>query len=165
MNLFSDQKLTAVVGAVVAVTAAAVYVAFGPSPEAPQLVKRPRNGAKNKKKVRGRPRGLTNSGNTCFVNAVLQAVAACPAVSLWLEESLVDRDPDAARLQSSLFTVLKAANGYDEDLLDEDEVGDPEVWAPARLFRTLRTYGWVINSGEQDAHEFFQVKINVRKSH
>ena len=57
--------------------------------------------------------------------------------------------------------MLKVANGnvgfQDEEELVEKEEIDPEIWAPASLFRALRAHRWVINTDEQDAHEFFQV--------
>ena len=52
-------------------------------------------------------------------------------------------------LQTSLLTVLRVINGFDIDVIEssdgESEVGDPEVWAPARLFRALSAHGWVAN--------------------
>ena len=65
-----------------------------------------------------------------------------------------------AILQLALLRVLRVANGHvglnDEDISERDSV-DPEIWAPASLFRALRAHRWVINTDEQDAHEFFQV--------
>ena len=43
----------------------------------------------------------------------------------------------------------------------EKEELDPEIWAPAALFRALRAHRWVINTDEQDAHEFFQVLLST----
>ena len=58
--------------------------------------------------------------------------------------------------------MLRVANGFvglsDEEGISDRESVDPEIWAPASLFRALRAHRWVINTDEQDAHEFFQVK-------
>jgi len=165
-NLLADNRVTLVFGAVVAVTAA-ICVAFGvPSAEAPHRSSKSSKKRK-KRKDQEEPRGLYNSGNTCFVNAVLQAVAACPSLLLWLEENgnqYVQQAKTRHHLQTSLLTVLRVINGFDGDEEDanlehvtgDPVVGDPEVWAPARLFKALSAQGWVANYQEQDAHEFFQ---------
>ena len=157
-SLFSDNRVTMLFGAVVAVTAA-VYVAFGPSAEVPHVV----HGCKKraKKKVQNGPRGLHNSGNTCFVNAVLQAASACPSLSDWLDEISTVNVSKKQDLILSFLTVLRVINGQDTEEDAQGEVGVPDVWAKARLFRSLRTHGWVINTGEQDAHEFFQALFST----
>ena len=65
-------------------------------------------------------------------------------------------------LQTSLLTVLRVINGFDGDDLataaagggsdDDPVVGDPEVWAPARLFKALGAQGWVANYQEVLVH-------------
>ena len=86
-------------------------------------------------------------------------------VFIILDESALDDcpkiDDSASILQLALLRVLRVANGLsglndDEDSSEGDGV-DPEIWAPASLFRALRAHRWVINTDEQDAHEFFQV--------
>ena len=116
--------------------------------------------------------GENHSGNTCFVNAVLQAVAACPSLLLWLEEN-GNQFPQAKEkhnLQTSLLTVLRVINGFDIDVIEssdgESEVGDPEVWAPARLFRALSAHGWVANYQVSSLTQFiflfnFNIKVGV----
>ena len=167
------------------------YVAFGPPTLQNTLTVK---GAARKKGKRrrfsGEPRGLHNSGNTCFVNAILQATAACPTMILWLEErreELLSKNSDVipskedeeidliqecpkmdhnkSVLQLALLRVLRVANGQsglknDEDITDREAV-DPEIWAPSSLFRALRAHRWVINTDEQDAHEFFQVLLST----
>ena len=85
-------------------------------------------------------------------------------MSISLDGNIIDDctkiDDSASVLQLALLRVLRVANGFhgldDEDFSDKDGV-DPEIWAPASLFRALRAHRWVINTDEQDAHEFFQV--------
>ena len=85
-------------------------------------------------------------------------------MSISLDGNIIDdctkNDDSASVLQLALLRVLRVANGFhgldDEDFSNKDGV-DPEIWAPASLFRALRAHRWVINTDEQDAHEFFQV--------
>ena len=87
-------------------------------------------------------------------------------IFILLDESALDDCPkidSVSILQLALLRVLRVANGLsglndDEDSSEGDGV-DPEIWAPASLFRALRAHRWVINTDEQDAHEFFQVSI------
>lgn len=52
---------------------------------------------------RGRLAGLVNLGKTCFLNAVLHALAACPHFITWLEK---DKYVKETSLRSTLSTVL-----------------------------------------------------------
>lgn len=52
---------------------------------------------------RGRLAGLVNLGKTCFLNAVLHALAACPQFINWLEN---DRSVRETSLRATLSTVL-----------------------------------------------------------
>ncbi|XP_050316299.1 ubiquitin carboxyl-terminal hydrolase 30 homolog [Anthonomus grandis grandis] len=98
---------------------------------------------------RGRLAGLVNLGRTCFLNAILHALAACPHFVQWLEK-------DAARetsLRSTLATVLSVVNGTNKSVQDS--------FAPAAVINALKRLGWVIPAGEQDAHELLNVILTT----
>lgn len=52
---------------------------------------------------RGRLAGLVNLGKTCFLNAVLHALAACPQFVTWLQ---MDSSARETSLRCTLSTVL-----------------------------------------------------------
>lgn len=120
-------------------TAAAVVGAFvfwGPSPSS--------GGG------RGRLAGLVNLGKTCFLNAVLHALAACPSFIAWLEK---DKFVKETSLRSTLATVLSVVNGTNKSV--------QETYAPAAVINALKRLGWVIPAGEQDAHELLNVILTT----
>lgn len=71
-------------GAATAVIAAsaAYYLAFVEPDSIQSKEKKPKNRSKNKLS------GLVNEGNTCFINATLQALASCPMFIWWIDTVL-----------------------------------------------------------------------------
>lgn len=59
--------------------------------------------ATNTHSGRGRLAGLVNLGKTCFLNAILHALAACPQFIAWLEKDTLVRE---SSLRATLATVL-----------------------------------------------------------
>lgn len=106
--------------------------------------------ATNNTSGRGRLAGLVNLGKTCFLNAVLHALAACPQFITWLEK---DKNVRETSLRSTLSTVLSVVNGTNRAVR--------ETYAPAAVINALKRLGWVIPSGEQDAHELLNVLLTT----
>lgn len=98
----------------------------------------------------GRIGGLVNLGYTCFLNTLLQALAACPAMVEWLSQQ--DASPDS--LVRTLKDVLLVLNG-------QHPVIDDDPFTPSDVIKSLTLKGWVISPGEQDAHELFHVVMTT----
>ncbi|XP_068167746.1 ubiquitin carboxyl-terminal hydrolase 30 isoform X2 [Antennarius striatus] len=129
-----------VIGGIAAAVAAGVYVFWGPITE-------------RKKRKKGMVPGLLNLGKTCFLNSLLQGLAACPSFIRWLEmfsalpviQSCKDN-----RLSMTLLRLLKA--------LSSGKPGEDDVLDAGCILDILRLYRWHISSfEEQDAHELFHV--------
>ncbi|XP_002036851.2 ubiquitin carboxyl-terminal hydrolase 30 homolog [Drosophila sechellia] len=100
---------------------------------------------------RGQIAGLHNFGLTCFLNTLLQAMAACPQFIAWLQ-LYNNASPDRKSLITSMLNTLEVVNGTHATLR-----GDPH--SPGAVLRALNALGWVIPQEEHDAHELFHVLL------
>ncbi|XP_031846038.1 ubiquitin specific protease 30 [Nomia melanderi] len=115
--------------------AVAAFVLWGPSP---------------KPRKKGKVIGINNLGYTCFLNSLLQALAACPIFIEWLKQQ--SEKNGKVNFISTLLSVFKKINGYAEDLY-----GDV---TPIEIISSLGNL-WSFAPGYQDAHELFHIVLNA----
>ncbi|KZC04513.1 PREDICTED: ubiquitin carboxyl-terminal hydrolase 30 homolog [Dufourea novaeangliae] len=130
-----DMEKIAVFASVGFAIAVAAFVIWGPSP---------------KPRKKGKIIGINNLGYTCFLNSLLQALAACPIFIGWLKKQCEKNGK--VNFISTLLSVFKKINGYAEDLY-----GDV---TPIEIISSLGNL-WSFAPGYQDAHELFHVVLNA----
>lgn len=107
-------------------------------------------GSSRLRQRRGQIAGLHNFGKTCFLNALLQSLAACPQFLSWLQ---MNNASERKSLISALQNVLEVINGTHPTLR-----GDP--YSPGLLIRALSSLGWIIPQDEHDPHELLHVLLS-----
>jgi ubiquitin C-terminal hydrolase len=93
--------------------------------------------------------GVANMGNTCFLNATLQALASIDSFLDYLQEIVTKHHP--ATVSESLLVLLDSINGHDTKL-------DPR----GILHQVAMKHGQFVNEYEQqDAEEFLQSIMSI----
>ncbi|KAG7208901.1 hypothetical protein KM043_015082 [Ampulex compressa] len=115
--------------------AVAAFVIWGPSP-------RPRR--------KGKVVGINNLGYTCYLNSLLQAMAACPTFTIWLQRQR--EKSEKGPFVAALISVFEKINGYSDDLY-----GDV---TPFEIISSLGPL-WNFGPGHQDAHELLHVVLSA----
>nr|GMC54367.1 ubiquitin carboxyl-terminal hydrolase 17-like [Ipomoea batatas] len=109
----------------------------------------------NTKKVELRPFGLTNCGNSCYANAVLQCLAFTPPFTAYFLQGFHSKGcakKDWCFNCEFESLVLKAKNGN-------------SPLSPIRIISHLENIGSSLGNGrEEDAHEFLRYVIETMQS-
>ncbi|XP_058802775.1 ubiquitin carboxyl-terminal hydrolase 30 [Phymastichus coffea] len=115
--------------------AVGAFVLWGPSP---------------KPRRKGQVEGIKNLGYTCFLNSLLQSLAACPAFIEWLRGRQSRVKPES--FTNTLMSVVDKVNGFTDDLFGSVR--------PVEVITSLGPL-WNFAPGHQDAHELFHVFLSA----
>lgn len=99
------------------------------------------------------PRGLRNLGNTCYINAILQAFASCPSLIDYAK--FVGSASDSCMLAQACFNVCvqlnTVSNGQASDELISPDLICERVFAASALRSGM----------QEDAHEFMELMLEL----
>ena len=90
------------------------------------------------------PKGLSNLGNTCFMNSALQCLTHSPKLAAFFLS--LSKDQSLTRGQDILSLVLDYYRNYQ---------AAQRIYSPQNMFRSLRRINPILTPGRQhDSHEF-----------
>ncbi|CAO3612490.1 unnamed protein product [Cunninghamella echinulata] len=97
--------------------------------------------------------GLVNTGNTCYLNSVLQALSSLPRLQLYLDQINQQYVPHHLPVTRSLLKTLRLLSKP----IDEHQQNNLLSFRPIEIVSAINTNHKVINREQQDAHELFQL--------
>ncbi|KAI9303705.1 hypothetical protein BJ944DRAFT_203963 [Cunninghamella echinulata] len=97
--------------------------------------------------------GLVNTGNTCYLNSVLQALSSLPRLQIYLDQINQQYAPHRLPVTRSLLKTLRLLSKP----IDEHQQNNLLSFRPIEIVSAINTNHKVINREQQDAHELFQL--------
>ncbi|KAG2219382.1 hypothetical protein INT45_006090 [Circinella minor] len=105
--------------------------------------------------------GLTNTGNSCFINSVLQALATVTSLRSYLAERVDERGDEIERIEFTRNDAVLESVAYalytTIEMLNRP-LAKPRTMTPTDIVHALeRKTNGKVNRDQQDAQELFQV--------
>lgn len=136
--------------------------------------------------IKGYPRGLINESNECFINVIVQAIAASCKTSEWLRSNA----STTSKMFDTLFKLVSMVNRVWLEVIEEEneeanltlfpasssinnnnrkthiefinlDANQNEFNAAQILKRALNAKSWKIRTEEHDCHELFHLIMSV----
>ncbi|XP_030847586.1 ubiquitin carboxyl-terminal hydrolase 30-like [Strongylocentrotus purpuratus] len=136
-----SESLVPIIGIGVAAAVALLYILWSPGPSSSK-----RSGKRRK------VAGLENLGNTCYLNTVLQSLAACPAFLAWLNRAL-RRGCFKGRGNELAYRLSRTLEGV-------NDYSSATIYSPHEVLYSLYNRNWRSGQEQQDAHELFQFLLS-----
>ncbi|XP_041456458.1 ubiquitin carboxyl-terminal hydrolase 30-like [Lytechinus variegatus] len=136
-----SENLVPIIGLGVTAAVALLYILWSPGPSNSKRTGRKRKVA-----------GLENLGNTCYLNTILQSLAACPAFLAWLNRAL-RRGCFKGRGNELAYRLSRTLEGV-------NDYSSSTVYSPHEVLYSLYNRNWRPGQEQQDAHELFQFLLS-----
>lgn len=145
INVIPRDHLLPIIGIGAVATAAVSYIVWGGDA----------SGNRDSRKHR-KVAGLENLGNTCYLNTILQSLAACPKFIRWLQRALRNSQFKGKRedLAYKLSKTLEVVNDY------SSSHAGTKTYSPHDVLYALHNCNWRHDREQQDCHELFQFLLN-----
>ena len=107
---------------------------------------------------------MINYSNECFINSLLQSLAASDVVKKWLMQNTSSQDYCVNlfdTLSSLCVKINREENQVPKRVKDDFDYEQQEFYAAFDFKRALSAHNWLIQAEEHDCHELFHLIMDV----